>query len=112
MPRLNVLRCSLAVVGFVVAAAAFGAQPATTPVTPAKPGLAATAPGDLICRNRLRPGSHIAMRTCLTAAQWAASYPRGFYPQAQGFTHDGGAGPWGAVTTTGASVGMNGFTAR
>ena len=54
MPRPNVLRCSFAVVGFMVAAAAFADQPANTPVTSADPGIA--APSDLICRNQLRPG--------------------------------------------------------
>jgi hypothetical protein len=109
MYRLNVLRCSLAVVGLAIGAAAFGAQPQ---VTPAKPGVAAAA--DLVCKNRLRPGSHIKMRRCLTAAQWAAAYPWGItaaeYPW--GITPEvrGGGGTWGAVSTAGQSVGMSAFT--
>jgi hypothetical protein len=106
MSRLRVLRCSVAVVGFMVAAAAFGAPPAAPRVTPVKPTTKATA--DLICKSRLRPGSHIATRRCLTAAQWAAPNPFVW-----GATHaDAGMGPWGQVSTAGQSAGASAFTAR
>ena len=104
MTPQNVLRCTIALVGFVVAAAAFGAEPTNTRVTPAKPVI--TAPEGLICRDRLRPGSHIAKRVCLTSAQWAMPYP-------QAYPHET-VGPWGAAaqSTVGASVGGSAFTAR
>ena len=108
MSRQNALRYSLAAVGFVVAAAAFGAEPAT-PATPPKPSI--VAPGDTtggsICKSRLRPGSHIATRTCLTAAQRAAATIQTASPGVYG-----GLGPWGQVSTVGQSVGMSAFTAR
>jgi len=99
----NVLRGAIALAGFLVAAAAFGAEPTNTRVTSAGPNTATTATGSLICRDRPRPGSHIAKRVCLTSAQWA------IYPQA--YPHET-PGPWGQQSTTGASVGMSAFTAR
>jgi len=112
MTRQNLLHRSIALLGLAVGGAAFGAQP--TAPTPA-PSVTATtsAPDDLICRNRLRPGSHIKMRICMTAAQWAAPIPQGFMPEGIG-GGVGGGGPWGAgaISTTGASVGVSAFTAR
>ena len=112
MARQNLLRCSLALVGLVVATAAFGADPTPTPATPTKPEVAATAAATdgLVCRNRLRPGSHIKTLTCLTAAQWASRSMRN-RGYAQGYAHEG-AGYWGTVSTAGASIGMSAFTAR
>src|SRR5919108_2776126 len=108
MSRANVLRCSLAVVGLAVAAAAFGAQPAATPADSAQPGVAGTTgtTDGLVCRYRLKSGSHIKVRTCLTAAQRAARSMRD-----RGYAHEG-AGPWGQgnFSTAGASVGMSAFT--
>jgi hypothetical protein len=106
MSRPSVLRCSLAVVGFMIAATALGAERTHSRMTSATPGNSAPARATdgLICRNRLRPGSHIASRACLTAGQWAASYP-------QVYGHEG-PGSWGMVSTTAESVGMNVFTAR
>ncbi len=111
MSRPNLLHCTIALAGLVVAAGASAAEP--TP-TPAKATAATTE--DLICRDRLRPGSHIAMRTCLTRAQWAVARAQGSLRAPLGLsTHAGvqdGAGPWGAVSTVGASVGMSAFTQR
>jgi hypothetical protein len=108
------LRCAIALTGFVVAAAAFGAEPPKPSAEPSASTQAATE--GLICRDRLRPGSHIAMRTCLTAAQWAAARAQGrFGPRygggVSGYVHEG-VGPWGQVSTTAQSVGVNVFTAR
>ena len=114
MSRPNVLHSVIALAGLAVAGAVLGAEP---PNTSAEPTITSTdaATEALICKDRLRPGSHIAMRTCLTAAQWAAPKARGFTgvqgPVARAFINEG-TGPWGFVPTTGASVGMNGFTQR
>jgi hypothetical protein len=55
------------------------------------------------------------MRTCRTAAQWAAAKTRRptdvFGPGARAFVHEG-MGPWGNVSTTAQSVGVNVFTQR
>jgi hypothetical protein len=112
MTRQNLLHCSIALVGLAVAGGAFGAEPTpTTPAPSVKPAVTSTtsATDGLICRDRLRPGSHIARRTCLTAAQWAA---RSMNTQpASAYAHES-TGPWGQVSTAGASVGMSAFTAR
>jgi hypothetical protein len=112
MSRPNVLHCAIALAGLAVAAAAFGAEPPNTSAEPTITSTAATAES-LICRDRLRPGSHIAMRTCLTAAQWAAAKAQASFraPYAAASVNEG-MGPWGNVSTTGASVGMNAFTQR
>lgn len=110
MPRHNVGRCSIAIVGLVVASAAFGAEPnAAAPAPSVKPDVAVTTSGpeDLICRDRLRPGSHIKTRACLTAAQWAA-------PRTQSYVHEG-MGPWGqaiGAVYTPPAQGMRAFTDR
>jgi len=102
MSRCNTFRHSLAVLGFLAATSAFADETPTKPV--AEPTAASTSKGpeprDLICRDRLRPGSHIAMRTCATAEQWAAAnrtpaaYPQEGQP----------------ISTVGQSVGVSAFT--
>jgi hypothetical protein len=108
MQRANALSLVIGMLGLAVATAAFAADEPTAPS--ASPP--ATAAGkQRICRNRLRPGSHIATRTCLTAAQWAVrTWPNGTYAQGGG-VHEG-LGPWGQVSTAGQSAGASAFTAR
>lgn len=102
MSRCNTFRQSLVVLGFLAATSAFADETPTKPV--AEPTAASTSKApearDLICRDRLRPGSHIAMRTCATAEQWAAAnrMPAAYPQEGQ------------SISTVGQSVGVSAFT--
>jgi hypothetical protein len=102
MRRSNALVYAIGTLGMMAATAAFAVDESAKPAAASKATAAASQPQ--ICRTRLRPGSHIATRTCLTAAQWAAR-------NQQVGVHDG-TGPWGQVSTAAQSVGMSAFTAR
>ena len=108
MHRANAVSHLIAVLGMAVASAAFAADEPTAP--PASSPATAAAPQPQICRDRLRPGSHIATRTCSTTAQRAVrSWPNGMYRQ--GGLYDS-LGAWGQVSTAAQSVGASAFTAR
>jgi len=102
----NTIRSSLALLGLLVAVAAYSAEPPAEPATALAEPTAQSRAEKLICRDRLRPGSHISMRTCATAKQWAAS------TVSRHTQSGGGAGPWGqaSASTVGQSVGVSAFT--
>ncbi len=56
----NVLGRTIVLLGVLVAAQSLAAAPSQ----------------DVVCRDQLRPGSHIAMRVCATPQEWAASRAR------------------------------------
>jgi hypothetical protein len=102
MRRSNALSCVIGILGMMAVTTAFAVDEPAAPAASSNATAAARQP--LICRDRLRPGSRISVRTCLTAAQWSMR-------NQQVGVHDG-AGPWGQVSTAGQSVGASAFTAR
>jgi hypothetical protein len=57
MFRSNAIRCAAGVFGLLLVTQSFAAG--------------ATKDEELVCRDQLRPGSHIKMRVCATPEQWA-----------------------------------------
>lgn len=103
-PVKAILRAS-SLAALLLTTAAFGSE--APPAAEATASATAKPAEEVVCRDRLRPGSHIKTRLCLTSAQWAAPNP--WFEKA---AIHGGSGAWGAVSTAGASVGMNAFTGR
>jgi hypothetical protein len=103
----TVRRCLLALLGLLMTAGAYAAEPPAKPATASAEPTVQSQAEELICRDRLRPGSRIAMRTCATARQWAASTVS---RRTQAWFGGGLPSGQASVSTVGQSVGASAFT--